>query len=64
MGKRVEVAMTERSDDLLDSEMEIEPIDNGMRELAIREALLVNDQEPQASVGFLYLLSLTCGVGG
>ena len=64
MGKGVEVSTVVRSDDSTESGAENDAFTNDASERELQDALLLDNQRPQISVGKFYLLSLTCGVGG
>ena len=64
MDKGVEITMTEPESDSIDSDTENETVHDGRRGMGIQETLLISEHKHEASVSALYLLALTCGVGG
>ena len=60
-----DVTMDERHELLSNSDPEDEEVEvYEDRSPGIHDTLLIEDAEPEPSLSLLYLLSLTCGVGG
>lgn len=65
MKEYIDVTMNERHELLSNSDPEDEDVEvYEDRSPGIRDTLLIEATEPEPLVSLLYLLSLTCGVGG
>ena len=63
MKQYVDVTMTER-EELLLNQNEFEEEGDDLGRVRTHDTLLIDEPHLETSVGLLYLLTLTCGVGG
>ncbi len=64
MGNNEEVPTTERNGDTIDSDVDLDEIDNDQRAVGPQATLLVDDKGPEPPVTRRHMVALTCGVGG